>query len=453
MRRGSSAAISGRSSHARRRGSALGSMDPMMIQSARARPPDRREYPLMAADELCWLSALELAASIREKKVSPVEVVDAIIARLERHNPALNAYCTSTAEEARAAAQAAEVSVMIGEELGPLHGVPVSIKDLVFTRRVLTTGGSRLFADHVPEEDAVSVERPKGAGAIILGKTNTPEFGHKGVTDNPLFGITRNPWSPSLTPGGSSGGAAVAAATGIGPLALGTDRRGSIRVPAAFLAACENGLEGLSVGWSADLGYARVDPEVAELCAEAAERFESLGCHVEVVSPGWDDPEEIFRTIGAAETHAAWGQRLDDAAEQLDRSFVALLKHGRTVTIDQYLAAARRRHELWTDVQRFLARFDLLITPTVAVPPFPVARPAVKEINGEPVSPLGWIPFCFPFNLTGQPAATVPAGFTAAGLPVGLQIVGRRFADRTVLAASAAFEAAQPWGARRPPET
>ena len=309
----------------------------------------------MAADDLIWLPALELAALIRARKVSPVEAVDAALARIERHNPALNAYCTVTAEEARDAAQAAEVSVMIGEELGPLHGVPVSIKDLVFTRRVLTTGGSRLFADHVPEEDAVSVERLKGAGAIILGKTNTPEFGHKGVTDNPLFGITRNPWSPSLTPGGSSGGAAVAAATGMGPLALGTDGGGSIRVPAAFcgiyglkpsfgrvphgptfpgwqnfsvtgpmtrtvrdaalmldvlagpddrdrwslpadsgspfLAACENGLEGLSVGWSADLGYARVDAEVAELCAEAAERFESLGCHVEVVSPGWDDPE------------------------------------------------------------------------------------------------------------------------------------------------------------------
>jgi len=469
----------------------------------------------VAADDLTWLPALELAALIRARKVSPVEVVDAALARIERHNPALNAYCTVTAEEARDAAQAAEVSVMTGEELGALHGVPVSIKDLVFTRRVLTTGGSRLFADHVPEEDAVSVERLKGAGAIILGKTNTPEFGHKGVTDNPLFGITRNPWSPSLTPGGSSGGAAVAAATGMGPLALGTDGGGSIRIPAAFcgiyglkpsfgrvpqapgfpgwqsfsvtgpmtrtvrdaalmldvlagpddrdrwslpadagssfLAACENGLEGLSVGWSADLGYARVDAEVAELCAEAAEQFESLGCHVEVVSPGWDDPEEIFRTIGMAETHAAWGERLDDAAEQLDRSFVAVLKHGRTVTIDQYLAAARRRHELWTEVQRFLARFDLLITPTVAVPPFPVARPAVKEINGEPVSPLGWIPFCFPFNLTGQPAATVPVGFTAAGLPVGLQIVGRRFAERAVLAASAAFEAAHPWAARRPP--
>jgi Asp-tRNA(Asn)/Glu-tRNA(Gln) amidotransferase A subunit family amidase len=469
----------------------------------------------MAADDLVWLPALELAGLIRARKISPVEVVDAVLERIERLNPTLNAYCTVTAEDARDAAQAAEVSVMTGEELGPLHGVPVSIKDLVFTRRVLTTGGSRLFADHVPEEDAVSVERLKGAGVIILGKTNTPEFGHKGVTDNPLFGITRNPWSLPLTPGGSSGGAAAAVAAGLGPLALGTDGGGSIRVPAAFCgiyglkpsfgrvphgpgfpgwqnfsvtgpmtrtvrdaalmldvlagpddrdrwslpadsgspfhAACESGLEGLSIGWSADLGYARVDPEVAERCAKAAEQFESLGCHVEVVSPGWDDPEEIFRTIGAAETHAAWGARLDDAAEQLDKSFAAVLKYGRAITIDQYLAAVRRRQELWTEVHRFLARFDLLITPTVAVPPFPVARPAVKEINGEPVSPLGWIPFCFPFNLTGQPAATVPVAVTASGLPVGLQIVGRRFAERTVLAASAAFEAAQPWSARRPP--
>ena len=468
----------------------------------------------MSSDELCWLPALELGALIRAKKISPVEVTDAVLERIERLNPTLNAFCAVTADEARDAAQAAEVSVMTGEEVGPLHGVPVSIKDLVFTRRVATTGGSRLFVDHVPEEDAVSVERLKGAGAIILGKTTTPEFGHKGVTDSPLFGITRNPWNPAMTPGGSSGGGAVAAAAGMGPLALGTDGGGSIRIPASFcgiyglkpsfgrvphgpgfpggpdfsvtgpmtrtvrdaalmldalagpddrdrgslpadggppfLAACDAGLEGLSIGWSVDLGYARVDPEVAELCGAAAVAFEELGCHVEVVTPGWENPEEIFRTMGAAERYAAWRERLADSADQLDGSFVAALKYGSTITIGQYLDAARRRRELWTEVHRFLARFDLLITPTVAVPPFPVARPAVTEIDGQPVSSLGWLPFCFPFNLTGQPAATVPVGMTASGLPVGLQIVGRRFAERTVLAASAAFEAAQPWAARRP---
>lgn len=468
----------------------------------------------MASDDLCWLPALELASLIRAKKVSPVEVTEAVLARIERLNPALNAFCTVTTEEARDAAQAAEVSVMTGEELGPLHGVPVSAKDLVFTRRVLTTGGSRLFAEHVPEEDAVCVERLKGAGAVLIGKTSTPEFGHKGVTDSPLLGVTRNPWNPSLTPGGSSGGAGAAVAAGLGPLAVGTDAGGSIRIPASFcgiyglkpsfgrvpqapgfpgwetlsvtgpmtrtvrdaaamldvmagpddrdrlslphdagapfLEACDAGLSGLSVGWTADLAHARVDPEVAELCAAAAELFEGLGCHVEVVTPGWDDPAEIFRTLAPAEIYGAWAARLVDSEDQLDRSLVALLRHGQSITAEQYLAAARRRHEFWTDVQRFLARFDLLLMPTVAVPPFEVGRPGLNEIDGQPVPPLGWMAFTFPFNLTGQPAATVPVGMTSSGLPVGLQIVGRRFADRTVLAASAAFEAAQPWAERRP---
>jgi len=468
----------------------------------------------MGPSDLAWRSAHDLAALVRTKQVSPVEVVEAVLTRIERLNPTLNCFATVTAEEARDAAIAAEVAVMTGEELGPLHGVPVSIKDLLFTRRVRTTGGSRLFADHVPEEDAVAVERLKGAGAIIVGKTTTPEFGHKAVTESPLLGITRNPWNPALTPGGSSGGAGAAVAAGLGPLAVGTDGGGSIRIPASFcgiyglkpsfgrvpqfpgfpgwetlshtgpmtrtvrdaalvldalagpddrdryslpaagrsfLDACEEGIAGLSVAWSPDLGYARVDPEVADLCAAAAERFESFGGHVEVVTPSWDDPEETFRVTIGAETWGAWGDRLDADGEQMDRSLRALLRFGASITLPRYLAACRRRHELWTDVQRFLARFDLLITPTVAVLPFEVGRPGLNEINGQPSSPLGWIPFCFPFNLTGQPAATVPVGMTAAGLPVGLQIVGRRHADHTVLAASAAFEAAQPWADRRPP--
>src|SRR5262245_57960149 len=188
----------------------------------------------MASDDLCWLPALELAALIRSREASPVEVMEAVLARIERINPVLNCFCTLTADDARDNAQAAEVSVMTGEELGPLHGVPVSVKDLVFTRRVRTTGGSRLFANHYPEEDAVCVERLKAAGAIIIGKTNTPEFGHKGVTDNRLFGPTRNPWDPTRTAGGSSGGAGAAVAAGLGPLAVGTDGGGSIRVPSAL---------------------------------------------------------------------------------------------------------------------------------------------------------------------------------------------------------------------------
>jgi len=235
----------------------------------------------------------------------------------------------------------------------------------------------------------------------------------------------------------------------------GPDDRDRYSIPAesgpSFLESCDAGIAGLSVAWSADLGHATVDPEVLDLCAQAAERFESLGCHVEVVTPTWDNPEEVFRVLAAAETHAAWGNRLDAAAEQLDRSLVALLRFGRGITIEQYMRASQARHDLWTDVQRFLARFDLLITPTVAVPPFEVGRPAVKEIAGREVGPLGWLPFTYPFNLTGQPAASVPCGFTSDGLPVGLQIVGRLRADALVLRAAAGFEAIQPWAQHRPP--
>jgi aspartyl-tRNA(Asn)/glutamyl-tRNA(Gln) amidotransferase subunit A len=469
----------------------------------------------LVRDDLGWLSALDLARLIRGKEVSPVEVMSALLARIEALNPRLNAYCTVAAEEASDLATAAEIGMLTGEELGPLHGLPVSIKDLLFTRRMRTTAGSQVLVDHVPEEDAVAVERLRGAGAIIVGKTNTPEFGHKGITDSPLFGPTRNPWNPALTAGGSSGGAGAAVAAGLGPLAVGTDGGGSIRIPASFcgiyglkpsfgrvpsgpglpgwetlshtgpmtrtvrdaalmldvlagpddrdrhslpadgggsyLAACDAGIAGLSVAWSADLGHGRVDPEVADLCAEAAIRFESLGCHVEVVMPTWDDPEEMFRTLASAEAFAAYRDRLVESERLLDPSFVELLRAGERVTAEQYLRAMLRRRELWTEVHRFLARFDLLITPTLAVAAFPLDAPPIREIAGQPVSPMGWTPFTFPFNLTGQPAASVPAGFTARGLPVGLQIVGRRHADRTVLAASAAFEAEAPWRERRPP--
>src|SRR2546428_1356600 len=183
---------------------------------------------------LIWQAALEISGLVRAKKLSRIEVTDAVLSRIDAINPVLNAFCVVAAEQARAAAREAEIAVTKGEPLGPLHGVPVSIKDVLFTRGLTTTGGSRLFADHVPDEDAIAVARLRAAGALVLGKTNTSEFGHKAVTENPLFGVTRSPWNPALTPGGSSGGAAVGVASGCGPLALGTDRGGSIRIPAAF---------------------------------------------------------------------------------------------------------------------------------------------------------------------------------------------------------------------------
>lgn len=465
------------------------------------------------SDDLCWLSATELVQLIRSKRVSPVEVTEAVLVRIEQLNPVVNAFCTVTHDLARRAAKEAEISVMKGEDLGPLCGVPISVKDVIFTRGVRTTAGSRIYADFIPEEDAIVVERLKAAGAVILGKTNTPEFGHKGITENPLFGATRNPWSLERTPGGSSGGAGAAVAAGMGPLALGTDGGGSIRIPASFsgiyglkpsfgripvhpsfpgwetlshtgpmtravrdaalmldvlagpddrdrhslpeepgsyLSACDESVKGLSVAWSPDLGYAAVDSEVGRIAEEAAAVFESLGCHVEAVNPGWENPEEIFGTLVAAQHFAALQDKLDQWRDRMDRTLVRFLERGQAVTAVEYIQASLRRAAFWQDVQAFLARFDLLLTPTLAVPPFALGTLGPREIAGQRVSPLGWFPFTYPFNLTGQPAASVPAGFTADGLPVGLQIVGKRFADRTVLAASAAFEAARPWASHRP---
>jgi aspartyl-tRNA(Asn)/glutamyl-tRNA(Gln) amidotransferase subunit A len=467
----------------------------------------------MSTDDLAWRSALELAGLVRAKQISPLEITDALLARIEAVNPRLNAFCLVSADLARALAREAEIAVMKGEPLGPLHGVPVSIKDVIATKGLVTTGGSRLFAEAVPEEDAVAVGRLRAAGAVILGKTNTSEFGHKGVTENPLFGITRNPWNPALTPGGSSGGAAAAVASGLGPLALGTDGGGSVRLPASFchvfgfkpsygrvpqyprfpgwervghtgpitrtvrdaaalldviaggddrdrrslprepgsyLEACEGGVKGRHVAWTPDLGYAVVDPAVLALCENAAAEFESLGCHVEVVNPGWENPEEVFGTMVAAQFYAAWSDRLPDAEALMDPSLVKFIRHGGAVSARDYLAACARVETYWQEAQSFLQRFDLLLTPTVAVPPFPADGRPPREIDGQSISVLGWMPFTYPFNLTGQPAASVPAGFTPDARPVGLQLVGQRYADRVVLAAAAAYEAACPWSDRRP---
>jgi aspartyl-tRNA(Asn)/glutamyl-tRNA(Gln) amidotransferase subunit A len=464
-------------------------------------------------DEVLWRSALELAAAIRAKQVSPVEVAEAALARIEALNPRLNAFCLITRDVALRAAREAEIALLKGEPTGPLNGVPVSLKDVIFTRGLRTTGGSRLFAEAVPEEDAIAVGRLRAAGAVILGKTNTSEFGHKAVTENPLFGVTRNPWNLELTPGGSSGGAAAAVASGLGPIALGTDGGGSLRIPAAFCGVygfkpswgrvpqhpsfpgwehlgvtgpitrtvrdaalvldtiagdddrdrhslpgegrsyvtdCDQDIRGLHVAWTPDLGYATVDPAVQAVCENAAAEFEGLGCHVEVVSPGWEDCEEIFRTIVGAQFYAHWSDQLPAQEAQLDPSLVKFIRRGGAISTRDYVLAMERARAYWHEAQMFLQRFDLLLTPTVAVPPFAAGQPAPREIAGQEISVLGWMPFTFPFNLTGQPAASVPAGQTEDGLPVGLQIIGRRNADRTVLAASAAYEAACPWSDRRP---
>jgi len=468
----------------------------------------------LSPDDLAFMPAATMAAAIRSRKLSPVEVTRAILERIERLNPRLNAYLTVDGEGAMQAARRAEQAVVDGDELGPLHGVPVSVKDLVCTQGLRTTFGSLLHREYVPDHDAGAVERLREAGAIILGKTNTPEFGLMGSTENRLGEPCRNPWNPERTSGGSSGGAGSAVAAGLGPLALGTDGGGSVRIPSgfcgvfglkptfgrvphhsdfggwgtlsvtgpiartvadaalmldvmvgphpedpyslpaprrAFQRAMKGDLHGLRAAWSADLGYGAVDPEVRRTAEAAARRFADFGCIVEEDHPGIEDPLTTGVFINLAATYSA-GELEGVSAEQetlLTEYATAFRAYGRQVTGLQVVQANRGRFVMWTRLRDFFRRYDLLLTPTLSVPAFPIGEEP-RVIDGRPVLPFGWSPFTPPFNLSGQPAATVPCGWSADGLPVGLQIVGRPFEEATVLRAAAAFEAAQPWQQRRP---
>ena len=463
----------------------------------------------MDGQEIWWMSAVDLARAIRERRLSAVEVVIALLERIEVINPKINAYVTLTADLAIGAAREAEDAVMKGKELGPLHGIPVSIKDMVFTKGVRTTMGSKLLEDFVPEEDAVHVARLKEAGAIMLGKTNTSEFGWKPLTDNPLFGITRNPWNLDRTPGGSSGGAAAAVAAGLGPLAAGSDGGGSIRIPSSccgvfgikpqfgrvprypilpglailahegpitrtvrdaalmldvmagphwgdgysipapgvsFAQSVEGGVRGLKIAWSADLGYATVEPEVRAICERAARRFSEMGAEVEEAAPGFGNQETHLVTLFGADILMAISElgSVDAVKDKLDPLMVPMLPVVTELKALDYARAMFAIQELKVKVGMFFQTYDLLLTPTLAGPPLPV------ELE-DPLSFLSWMPFTFPFNFTGQPAASVPAGWTEDGLPVGLQIVGRPYDEATVFRAAAAFEEVQPWAQRKPP--
>ncbi|HTY79423.1 MAG TPA: amidase [Candidatus Bathyarchaeia archaeon] len=469
----------------------------------------------MASDDLAWMSAVEMAAAIRRKKLSPVEVMKAVLARIERLNPTLNAFVTLMPEQAMRDARAAERALgKKGAKLGPLHGVPFSTKDLVLTKGIRTTFGTRLYADNVPTETAPMVERMLAAGAVQLGKTNTPTFGWIGATHNLLFGATRNPWHLDRTPGGSSGGASAAVAAGLGPLAIGTDGGGSIRIPASFagifghkpsfgriplqpgsavwslshigpmtrtvtdaalmmnvcagpdsrdpsslpaervdyVKALKGSLKGLRVAWVPDPGYAKlVDPEIVAVCARAAKRFRELGCRVEEVNPRWPSPKLPWKAIFCGGVAARLAGYLPERRADIDAGLAALIDETLAWGPTTYVQAWFDRNAWWEHPRRLFETYDFVLTPTVACPPFKIGLDNPHEIAGRPAEPYEWIPFTYPFNMTGQPACSVPAGFTAEKLPVGLQIVGRRFDDATVLRAAHAFERAQPWQHLTPP--
>ncbi len=458
-------------------------------------------------DELAFMPATEMAAAIRRKSLSPVEVCAALLDRIGALNPTLNAYCLVTPELAMVAAKGAEAAVLRGDELGLLHGIPVSVKDLFDVRGLPTTKGSLLHKDHIASGYEFVVKRMLDAGAVHLGKTNTPEFGFIPMTENRLFGATRNPWDPECTPGGSSGGAASAVGAGLGPIALSSDGGGSIRIPASFcgvfgikptygrvarnpggwstmthrgpttrtvsdaalaldvmvghepddpfsvpdypgsfLREVDLGIDGLRVAWSADFDYAPVDPEVRAACELAARSFADLGCTVEEASPGFANPSAdlTFFTIAAA-SDAAWLGELSGAElALLDDPAHVFLEFGRRTSGVDLVKAEGRRMALWQSMREFHHTYDLLLTPVTSVAAFPIGQ-APAQVDGTDLPPFGWMPFTQPFNLTGQPAASVPCGFDGRGMPIGLQIVGRAYEDALVLRAARAFEQAHPW--------
>lgn len=461
----------------------------------------------MADLDILFASALELRDRYLRRELSPVDVTRSVLEHIERHEPTINAFVTRTPDLAIEQARRAEDCYVSGDVDHPLLGIPVSIKDLAVTRGIRTTRGSLLYRDYIPDFDSPVSERLRRSGGIMLGKTTTSEYGWKGDSGNRVNGPARNPWNPERTPGGSSGGAAAAVTAGFGPIAHGTDGAGSVRIPAAFcgvygikpsyglipmypssavpylahngpltrtvrdaaltlnvlagpdprdknslgetgidyLAACNVPIDGLRIAWSPNLGYAPVEPAVRELAEAAARVFESLGCHVEVVDPGIPDPWPELDLIWQVGQAVAYADSFHDVKDQLDPGRAEIIERGLNADA---MAVAKANASVLTYADRwraFMESYDLLLTPTLPVTAFPAGDDHPGSVAGVKSDYLDWTRFTYPFNATGQPAATVPCGFTDEGLPVGLQIVGRWRDDVSVLAASAAFEAARPW--------
>jgi amidase len=464
--------------------------------------------------DIHYESAVDLAARIRKREISVVEVVEAHLRRIEAVNPTINAIVTLTAERAIADGHAADAALAAGHAPGLLFGLPVAHKDLVETKGIRTTYGSPIFAEYVPDFDALIVERLHAAGAITIGKTNTPEFGAGSQTFNAVFGVTRNPYDPSKTCGGSSGGAAVALACGMVPLADGSDLGGSLRNPASFcnvvgfrtspgrvpvwpsatpflpfsvdgpmarsvadvalmlaaiagpdpraplsisepgsifLPPLERDVRGWRIAWSADLGGLPFDPQVRTVFEARRSDFEALGCIVEDATPDLGDADEIFTTMRAFGFELTKRELLAQHRDKLKDTVIWNIEAGERLSGPDVGRAMRRHGELFQRVRTFMERYDALVTPVSQVPPFPVEQPYVTAINGVPMANyIEWMRSCYYITVTGLPAIAVPAGFTTTGLPVGLQIVGRYRDERSVLELAYGYEQATGFGGRRP---
>ncbi len=484
------------------------------------------------SEDICYWPAVQVAAAIRARQLSPVDVVEAVSQRIEALNPRINGYVTLDLDGARAAAKRAQEALVHQGEIGPLHGVPVAVKDDLDVRGLRCTCGSNLLADYTADDDDLTVTRLKKAGAIILGKTNLPEFGHKATTDNLLFGATNNPWGLDRIAGGSSGGSAAVLAAGMAYLALGTDIGGSIRVPASCCGvvghkpsfgrvprvpadnffntawsagpmarttadvalglrvlagpdprdpfclprldeadlALDGDLKGLRLGWSPSPTGAPVEPVVAQAAQQAIGRLVSLGIEIMPVKATLPMPKQaldcllggdsmlVFVLAGMASPWRAFLLRVlgwFKTRYRFSPSFAPFAHRGFHTSLARYIAAQKEMTDfVENSVAGLFEGIDVLATPTIALPPFP--HPGLDQLGPETVAGqaidrhLGWL-FTWPFNLSGQPAISIPCGWTAEGLPLGLQLVGRRCQDGLVLRLAAALERVQPWAQRRPP--
>jgi aspartyl-tRNA(Asn)/glutamyl-tRNA(Gln) amidotransferase subunit A len=474
--------------------------------------------------DLTRTSAVDLAAMLRAGTVTATEVVESCLTRVDALDGELHAFVERTDDLAREQAAVADAAFARGDDPGPLAGIPIAIKDLIATAGIVTRNGSVAYQDWVPDEDDIVVERVRSAGALIVGKTTVPEFGYSGVGHSPVSPAARNPWNPALTPGGSSAGSAVAVATGMAPLALGSDGGGSVRIPAslcglvgfkasmgrvplypgcrderypgvssweslehigpmtrtvgdaALLMSVIAGpdprdrhslpagdtdwigciaddsaerVSGLRIAYSPDLGYLPVDPAVRKVVAEAVTAFEQLGATVVEVESGIDDSRRHVWPMVIADTDLVGMRRMvDEYGDRMSPHLVELIRH--PWTAEDLTTAQMVRKRVVNQVSRLMHDYDLLITPTLAVPAFPVGMQGPEVIDGQMVNSGSWLGFLNIFNMTGQPAISVPAGHTGGGLPVGMQIVGRHLADGDVLRAAAAFEQTQPWRDRWP---
>ena len=467
-----------------------------------------------------WASAAETAAAIRARRISAVEVMQATLDRAERSQPVLNAFVTLCPDRALAEARAAEAVVMRGGDLPPLHGVPFSVKDLVPTQGVRTTWGSRIFADHVPDRDAAVVARLRAAGAILFGKTTTPEFGQKPLTESPLFGTTRNPWNATRTPGGSSGGAAASVAAGIGAIAVATDGGGSTRIPAAcnglvgfkqglgvvpqewaqdgfgnistitpmtrtvldtalmldamagphpadpltvgrpqpgFAAAARDAperLDGTRIAFRMRLGNACVATDVLRLCAEALAALAGLGAAVAETTTPFENPEAVWFVVNGSYRMAQYGHHLARHRAIMDPVFVRQMDRVANHSAQELYAGIFQRTALYRAVQAWFEEADIVAMPTLSRTALPIDQdffgPITIDNEAVPNLRAAWYPYTMPFNLTGNPAVSLPVGLAQDGLPLAIQLVARPGEDARLLQVAAALERARPWAQLRP---